>query len=97
MPFYHVGSQYSTVTSSSQKFTNACDPLAVYILSSSVDCWFSVGATGGSASAGAGSHFLAAGVRAEISVPDATNGFVHIIREGSSDGKASLTLISGAS
>jgi hypothetical protein len=94
MPIFYGTSQYTTVTSSSQKFTNACVVDHWYRLSSSTDAFFSVGATGGSASAGADSHFIPAGGFRDFMVESAANGFVHIIRD-SADGKATLTLLGG--
>ena len=94
MPIFYEDSQYTTVTSSSQKFTNACAPDHWYRLRSSTDCFFAVGLTGGSASAGANSHFLPAGVAVDFMVRSATAGFVHIIRD-SADGKATLSLLGG--
>lgn len=86
-----VASQHVAVATASAKFTNAMAVNRRYRLSSSTNCYFKVGATGGSASVGADSHFLGAGMSIDIWTHDATNfGFVHIIRVAA-DGVASLS------
>lgn len=84
-------SQYLAVTTSSQKFTNAMDVGTQYRFSSTVDCFISVGLTGGSASAGAGSHFIKAGQAVGLKAESATEGFVHVIGEAA--GKATLSVV----
>jgi hypothetical protein len=94
-PRVPVSSQHLAVVTTSAKFTNAMVTNQVYRLSTSTDCYYKVAATGGSASAGDGSHYLHAGGTAEIWTTDATNfGFVHVIRRAS-DGVATLSLLSG--
>jgi hypothetical protein len=67
----------------------------VYRLSTSTDCYYTVGATGGAATAGTGSHYLHAGGTVDLWTSDATNfGFVHMIRRAA-DGVATLSLLSG--
>lgn len=91
-------SQYTTVTGTSQKFSNAMDAGQRYRFAANTDCWVLVGATDAEATAGAGSHFVAKGNAIPLGVPpgdDGTLGFVHVIRDAA-DGKASLSLIGGA-
>lgn len=64
-----------------------------YVLSSNTNCWFKVTDSGGSASVGDGSHYLAAGQRAPIS-RKGSNNRVAIIRDAA-DGNASLSEVTG--
>lgn len=88
------GAQYSTVTSSSQKFTLPMQPGLQYILTTSTDLWYALAATAGSVTARAASAvFVPAGGAVLLQNPDSatTNYFVFIIRD-TADGHASLAI-----
>lgn len=92
-PHWEAGSQYSTVTSSSQQFGTALTEGTVYVLSVTTPTWFKVSATGGAASVGANSHFIGAGGFRRIS-PTGASMFVQIIKDtGAADGRASLSKV----
>jgi len=65
-----------------------------YIFTATTDCFVHIGATGDSASAGADSIAYVKGMILPLSTRDATEGFVHMIRDAE-DGKATLTLVEG--
>ena len=91
------GSQYSTVTGSSQKFAAAIVQDVKYVLTTTVALYFKVAVTGGSASVAAGSHLLPAGGSRVISTDEGAALFVHVIRAtGESDGAATLSIVEGA-
>jgi hypothetical protein len=88
--------QVLAISTTTAKFTNPMQPGQKYILQANTDCWFLVGATGGSATAeGANNTFLKAGVQMELKTESAANGYVHVDCATGS-GVANLVLIEGA-
>ncbi len=86
--------QYTTVTSSSQKFATAMAKGLQYVFMSTTNCWITKGATGGSVTASAaGACFVPANTGFLLRNTDdaTTNAFVHVIRD-SADGKAWLAI-----
>lgn len=97
-----AGAQYTSVTGTSQKFTNAMAVGSIHQFSCNVDCWVATGATGGAAVADtaantlyrAGQVLFLTGPHYSPTTPSATtttSAFVHVICEGSTSGKATLT------
>ena len=72
---------------------NAMVPLINYRFVSSIDCYINIGATGGAAAASDGSHLVGAGQDLLIQSDSEAAGFCHVIRIGSSDGVATLSLV----
>lgn len=91
MPLTVTSSDYSTVTSASQKFTTMRASVQ-YVLRSDVNCFYKVGPSASvTAAAADDSHFLAAGMPAYVSKKE-TSDTVAIIRQAV-DGVATLSLI----
>lgn len=89
-------SQYLATTTTSAKFTNAMADGVQYRLCVSTDSWVTVGLTGGSADAAAGSHLVKAGQAIGLTKPRdvALSGFVHV--EALADaGHATLSVVKG--
>lgn len=89
-------SQYTATTTASAKFTVAMEPHIQYRLAVSTDSWITVGLTGASADAAAGSHLLKAGQAIGLTKPlgAAADGFVHV--EALADaGHATLSIVVG--
>lgn len=95
MPFTPGDTQYTAVTDTSAKFTNAMHPGKQYTFSCDVDCWVKVTVTGGAAAADTANNILVkAGTVLPLANPDnsaTANAFVHVIRQGSTSGDATLT------
>lgn len=90
--------QYVAVVTASAKFTNAMAPGSVYRFTANVDCWVKRAATDGAAAADTADNHLVLSGQTILLVGDpltATNNFVHVIRAGSTDGKATLSLLKG--
>lgn len=99
MPVGIRNTQTTTVTSSSQKFTNPMNPGQQYVFSANVDCWVKVTTSGGSAAADTADNIMyVAGQQLPLKSPDdagaTTNSYVHVIRD-STDGSATLGIIEG--
>ena len=97
MPFAITSTQYLSVTGTSGKFTNPMVPGRQYLFSADIDCWVKVTVTGGAAAADTADNILyKAGQLLPLANPDisaTTNAFVHVIRQGSTSGDATLALL----
>ena len=93
-PFIWQDSTVDDVTNSSKK--TSLSEHAVYWISANTDLWFKVDVTGGSASIGNGSHFMASGESRLVSVALAGESnsslFLHYIRD-SANGKISISKV----
>lgn len=81
--------QNQTVTNSAAEFAAALEPETDYVLMSSVDAWWKIGAA---PTAGTDGHFIGAGQPLRIRTGESQK--LQIIRD-SSDGNASLSKITG--
>lgn len=89
-----VSSDTKAISGTSVAF-DAMNVGQIYRLSANTDIWFTVGASGGSATADAdNNHFLVKGAEVLISPADSTNNVVHAIQD-LAGGHASLSLLAG--
>lgn len=88
--------QYTAVSGTSAKFTNAMLPGIGYRFTCNTDCWVAIGATGGAAVAStAGNTLCMSGqvlILRNADTSSVANSFVHVIRNAI-DGKATLSPI----
>jgi hypothetical protein len=90
MPLSTPASDYSTVTSTSQRMV-AMTPGVQYILRSDIAIWYSIGTqTAAVASAADGSHYLPAGTTALVGAEGPLD-TVAVQRVGSADGVCTLS------
>lgn len=93
IPVSLTGSDVRTVVTASALFDTVMASGQQYLLTSTTNCWFTIGTSGATAAASDGSHYLAAG-QYRLVAAQGSNTRVAIIRD-TADGNASLSLIQG--